>query len=211
MDFGQPAACLALLHELHPIDFRTTHATLTRILEGLLEAAPAPNQHLEVLEAARESLAFVQGEMARTYSTHPLPPGRAEDDALARVVGLWKAMARSYARIADADAREGTLEDQRALLAQRRVLYESLALIEYYRGHLELAPGLWHAVPASYDGAVGVSIRSHPGTYDAELVSVTVGAGGHVDISIRDPLGDRTSVFFGHITDDGLTVRRGGR
>ncbi|MER2553840.1 MAG: hypothetical protein ABTQ28_11285 [Thauera sp.] len=154
MDFGQPAACLALLHELHPIDFRTTHATLTRILEGLLEAAPAPNQHLEVLEAARETLAFVQGEMARTYSTHPLPPGRAEDDALARVVGLWKAMARSYARIADADAREGTLEDQRALLAQRRVLYESLALIEYYRGHLELAPGLWHAVHASYDDAV---------------------------------------------------------
>lgn len=66
-------------------------------------------------------------------------------------------------------------------------------------------------VPASYDGAVGVSIRTHPGTYDAELISVTVGAGGHVGISIRDPLGNRALVFFGHITDDGLSVRRGGR
>lgn len=154
MDFGQPAACLALLHRLHPIDFRATHATLTRIVGSLLEAAPAPNQHLEVLEAARETLAFVQGEMARTYSAHPLPPGRMEDDALERVMGLWKAMAQSYARIADTDAREGTLEDQRALLAQRRVFYEGLALIEYYRAHLEVAPGLWHAVHASYDDAV---------------------------------------------------------
>lgn len=154
MDFSQPAACLALLRDLRPTDFRATHATLTRIVDGLLEAAPAPNQHLEVLEAARETLAFVQGEMSRSYSTHPQPPGRTEDDAFERVVALWKAVARSYARIADADAHEGTLEDQRALLAQRRMLYEGLALIECYRAHLELAPGLWHAVHASYDDAV---------------------------------------------------------
>ena len=115
MDYSQPAVCLALLQKLHPTDFRATHASLTRIVNGLLEASPAPNQHLEVLEAARETLAFVQGEMAHAYAIHPQPPARTgEGGALERVVALWKAVAQSYARIADADAREGTLDDPSA-------------------------------------------------------------------------------------------------
>lgn len=155
MDYSQPAVCLALLQKLHPTDFRATHASLGRIVNGLLEASPAPNQHLEVLEAARETLAFVQGEMAHAYAIHPQPPARnQEGGALERVVSLWKAVARSYARIADADAREGTLEDQRALLAQRRVFYEGLVLVEYYRAHLELPQGLWRAVHVAYNDAV---------------------------------------------------------
>ena len=108
-----------------------------------------------MLEAARETLAFVQGEMAHAYAIHPQPPARnQEGGALERVVSLWKAVARSYARIADADAREGTLEDQRALLAQRRVFYEGLVLVEYYRAHLELPQGLWRAVHVAYNDAV---------------------------------------------------------
>jgi len=155
MDYSQPAVCLALLQKLHPTDFRATHASLVRIVNGLLDASPAPNQHLEVLEAARETLAFVQGEMAHAYAIHPQPAARSQEGgALERVVSLWKAVARSYARIADSDAREGTLEDQRALLAQRRVFYEGLVLVEYYRAHLELPPGLWHAVHVAYDDAV---------------------------------------------------------
>ncbi|MHB8785254.1 MAG: hypothetical protein ACYC5W_03355 [Thauera sp.] len=153
MDYAQPAVCLDLLRKLHPIDFRNTHQTLTRIVHGLLAARPAPNQHLEVLEAARDTLNFVQGEMARAYSARPLPPGREEDTVLAAVVGLWRAMAHSYAAIAEADAAERILEDQRALLAQRRVAYEGLALVEYFRAHRELPTGMWGALHASYRDA----------------------------------------------------------
>lgn len=42
MDYSQPALCLALLHKLHPIDFRATQETLARMVEGLLEANPPP-------------------------------------------------------------------------------------------------------------------------------------------------------------------------
>ena len=142
MDYTQPAACLDALRKLHPIDFRATHDTLSRIVRGLLGARPAPNQHLEVLEAARDTLNFAQGEMARSYTTRPLPPSRDAERTLDHVVGLWQAMARSYAAIAEADAREGTLEDQRALLAQRRVCYEGMALVEYFRAHRELPAGI---------------------------------------------------------------------
>jgi hypothetical protein len=154
MDYTQPAACLDQLQRLHPIDFRKTHETLLRIVNGLLTARPAPNQHLEVLEAARDTLSFAQGEMARAYTAHPLPPSQDAENMLDRVVGLWQAMAQSYAAIAQADAREGTLDDQRALLAQRRISYEGMALVEYFRAHRELPPGIWRAVHASYEDAV---------------------------------------------------------
>lgn len=154
MDFTQPAVCLDQLRTLHPIDFRTTHDTLSRIVRGLLAARPAPNQHLEVLEAARDTLYFAQGEMARAYTAQPLPPHHDAEGMLERVVALWQAMAHSYAAIAEADAREGTLEDQRALLAQRRVCCEGMALMEYFRAHRELPAGMWRAVHASYQDAV---------------------------------------------------------
>lgn len=154
MDYTQPAVCLDQLRRLHPIDFRTTHDTLSRIVHGLLAARPAPNQHLEVLEAARDTLNFAQGEMARAYTTHPLPPSQDAERMLERVVALWQAMAHSYAAIAQADAGEGTLEDQRALLAQRRIAYEGMALVEYFRAHRELPAGMWRAVHASFQDAV---------------------------------------------------------
>ena len=65
-------------------------------------------------------------EMARAYTTHPLPPSQDAERMLERVVALWQAMAHSYAAIAQADAGEGTLEDQRALLAQRRISEKDL-------------------------------------------------------------------------------------
>ena len=154
MDYTQPTACLDKLRKLHPIDFTATHETLSRIVRGLLGARPAPNQHLEVLEAARDTLNFAQGEMARAYTARALPPSQDAERMLEHVVGLWQAMARSYAAIAEADAHEGTLADQRALLAQRRISYEGMALVEYFRAHRELPPGMWRAVHASYQDAV---------------------------------------------------------
>ena len=154
MDYAQPAFCLELLQKLHPIDFRTTHATLVRIIDGLLHARPAPNQHLEVLEAARETLSFVQGELARTYCTRPLPPNQDENNDFGRVTGLWKAMAKSYARLAEASSPVGLLDDQRALLAQRCLFYEGQALIEHFRAHRGVSAGAWQAVHAAYAAAV---------------------------------------------------------
>ena len=88
MDYTQPAACLDKLRKLHPIEFTATHETLSRIVRGLLGARPAPNQHLEVLEAARDTLNFAQGEMARSYTTRPLPPSRDAERTLDHVVDL---------------------------------------------------------------------------------------------------------------------------
>lgn len=143
MDYRNPAACLALLPKLHPLDVEETHATLDRIVSNLLDAMPAANQHLEVLEAAREQIALVQAEHARRYAARPLPPDSEENNTLLNVVGFWQNMARSYAQIARQDAPHGTLAEQQPLLIQRRLQYTGLALLEYLRAHRTVPRGYW--------------------------------------------------------------------
>ena len=143
MDFTNPAACLDLLQKLHPIDTARTHATLLQITEALQLASPAPNQHLEVLEAAREAIACSQNERARCYTSQALPPDSEENTILQQVLRLWQVLSRSYAQIARRDAAAGTLDDQRALLAQRRTHYAGMALLEYFRAKRAVPAGCW--------------------------------------------------------------------
>ncbi|NMG53602.1 hypothetical protein GPA23_02940 [Aromatoleum aromaticum] len=163
MDCGNPAECLDLLKRLRMLDIDATQRTLADIVAALLRALPAPNQHLEVLEAARAQVDFVQAEMAKRYAAHPLPPDSSENETLARVVSLWRGMARSYAQISRQDAASGTLDDQRALLAQRRVDYTGRALLEYFRAHRAPPHGTWAELHDSYSvaearGVAGVRV-----------------------------------------------------
>ena len=158
MDFANPAVCLDLLQKLHPTDIARTHATLLQITEALLLAAPAPNQHLEVLEAAREAIAFSQNERARCYASQPLPPDSEENESLQQVLRLWQALSRSYAQIARLDATAGTLDDQRALLAQRRTHYAGMVLFEYFRARREVPAGCWAEIHASHASALRIGV-----------------------------------------------------
>lgn len=159
MSFRTPADCLNLLRRLHPTDVAATHATLSEMTAGLLEAMPAPNQHLEVLEAARDLLTFTQAEMARRYAARPLPPGSFDHQTLVRVVTLWRNLARSYAQIARGDAEQGTLEDQRVLLAQRRLHCAGMVVVEYFRAHQAVPPGCWSEVHECYGAALQANIE----------------------------------------------------
>ncbi len=150
MDYRNPAVCLDALKRLNPVNLDESQATLGRMLDDLLAARPAANQHLEVLEAIRAPLALVQAEISRPYAAHPLPPGSREDGTLRRVVSLWRLMARSYAEVMREDAPFGTIEDQRALLAQRRVFYTGQSLLEHFRAHRALPAGIWQELHDSF-------------------------------------------------------------
>jgi hypothetical protein len=158
MDYRKPADCLDALRRLNPLDIEATHRTLAQILEDQLDAQPAPNQHLEVVETLRAPLALVQHELAKRYASHPLPPASVENRHLERVIGLWRLMARSYADIMHRDAAAGTLDDQRALLAQRRVHYTTQPLIEHFRAHRSLPNGLWAQLHESYAMAEALGV-----------------------------------------------------
>lgn len=155
IDYGSPAACLDVLKHMRVLDIDATQRTLADIVAGLVRALPAPNQHLEVLESMRTQVDFVQAEMAKRYAAHPLPPDSSENETLARVVSLWRAMARSYAQISRQDAAVGLLDDERALLAQRRVDYTGRTLLEYFRAHRAPPHGMWAELHDSYSVAEG--------------------------------------------------------
>lgn len=153
LDFRNPADCLELLRQIRPTDLDRSHLQLSEMVSTLLEHPPAPNQHLEVLEAARSTIAFLQGELGQRYAAHPLPPDSSENETLARVTRLWSDLARSCALIMRRDMEHHTLEDQYALLAQRRIHYTGQCILEHFRAHRAIPPGHWNQLHDSYSVA----------------------------------------------------------
>ncbi|MDY0072292.1 MAG: hypothetical protein RBR77_06545 [Thauera sp.] len=154
MNLSQPAVCLELLEKLHPTDVERTHGLLVSMVDSLLQAAPAPNQHLEVLEKARELLHFTQNEISCRYTNRPLPPHSEDNHFLQKVIRLWQQLSQSYARLAEHDAGAGNLEDQSALLLQRRLHYATLVPAEYFRARREIPPGCWAEINAAMRAAM---------------------------------------------------------
>lgn len=149
-----------LLRNLHTLNAGESHATLVRMLEGLLASPLGPEEQLEVLESARQTITFVQHEMSSRYAAHPLPPDSAEDATLRQVVKLWTALSTAYARLAEHSGSTGDeFRAQWPLLAQRRIQYLGQVIIEYFRAHRAEPPGAWQVVHAAYQEAerAGVS------------------------------------------------------
>lgn len=158
VDLSNPAVCLDVLRKLHPVDAPSTHEMLARLVGTLLASPPAANQHLEVLEAAREAVDFCQHELARRYATEPAHPGSEADHHLQRVVALWLELARSYARIARPHAGDAAPGEDAALLAQRRLYYCGRALFEHFRARRALPTRLWAELHAGFAAARALAI-----------------------------------------------------
>lgn len=71
IDTADARACTALIAGLPLTNAREAHQTLIRLLTGLAHRPPPAPAYLEVLEAMRAPLAFLQDELARTYAAKP--------------------------------------------------------------------------------------------------------------------------------------------
>lgn len=145
-----PAACLEQLRHSPPADAGKAQRVLSEMVVGLLAAPPAAAEHLRLLEAARAQIDGAQTELARHYASHPLPPDSVENGTLQRVVGLWRALARSYDRIADTALQTGELSEHRALLAQRRLHCAGKVVLEFFRAHRAVPAACWSELHRSY-------------------------------------------------------------
>jgi hypothetical protein len=152
-DLANPDACLAWLANLNPTNVLEVHAQLSDLLNSLLANPPMPARHLEILEASRHSIEFVQTELAQRYAARPLPPISAEDETLRHVLGLWTLMLQSYSLIAQRSALDPQFIDRRPLLAQRRIHYHGNLIVEYYRARREVPAGAWAELHRLYSAS----------------------------------------------------------
>lgn len=152
-DFSTPEACLAWLANLNPTNLHEAHALLLEMFSALSETPPLPARHLEVLEASRSPVEFVQTELARRYAARPLPPVSQEDDTLRIVLELWQQMLRGYTLIAQRSALDPAFVDRRPMLAQRRLHYHGSLIVEHFRARREVPPGMWAELHRLYSAA----------------------------------------------------------
>ncbi|HTY99588.1 MAG TPA: hypothetical protein VMB75_07125, partial [Rhodocyclaceae bacterium] len=126
---------------------------LSTLLKDMAQAPPPAIDYLDVLELARNSLTFLQGETSRVYAFRPLPPNEEESLAFQRVTGLWRTMAQSYARVAQLGGGLPEIKELLALICQRCLHYSGQVIIEHYRARRALAPGLWLDLHGYFDTA----------------------------------------------------------
>jgi hypothetical protein len=149
------------LRNLHTLNAPESHSTLISMIEGLAHAPLSATEQLDVLESARQTVAFVQHEISSRYAAHPLPPNSNEDQNLQQVVRLWGCLSQAYARLM-ANGENPENPEFRAhipQLAQRRIKYLGQTIIEHYRAHRAEPPGAWVKVHEAYQEAerLGVS------------------------------------------------------
>lgn len=159
-NFSDPAACREWLLRLNPTNVLETHVLLSDMLSELQERPPTPVSHLEILEAARASVEFVQHELAQRYAARPLPPVSQEDETLRIVLGLWQQMLRGYTLIAQRSALDPSFVDRRPMLAQRRLHYHGALMLEYFRARREMPSGMWTEMHRLYAAAEDWNVAS---------------------------------------------------
>jgi hypothetical protein len=154
-DFNQIAQCLAYLRSVNVNDPDAAAEKLATLLEGMAVASPPPSAHLQMLEDLRQSLDFVVTELARRYASHPLPPLSSEQTILHQVVRLWLLMGTNYGFVGQRfTLNAGTIpEEQRALLQQRRVYYQTRAMMEFFRARQELPRNMWRDLHGLFQAA----------------------------------------------------------
>jgi len=124
----------------------TAERQLMEFLDALLAAPPDPGILFALLEQTRASLCFVEEEMARLYHNKAVPLNHEEEAAFRAAVAAWRKMGKAYALCASleepAEDAPG-YKEMMATILHRCIYYCGMVIIEHYRAHRELPPGIW--------------------------------------------------------------------
>jgi hypothetical protein len=121
------------------------------------------SNRLEVLEALREAVHFVQIEQAKRFVNRALPLGEAENGVFLATTGLWDEMRDGYLRcIEAAGGGDTSMRAQGALICQRALAYAGLKLFHYGRAYREPPAQAWRAVHRAYAAAEALECATEP-------------------------------------------------
>ncbi len=122
---------------------------------------------LQVLEALREAVAFVQIEQAKRFTNRALPMAEAESAIFEDTTALWEQMRVGYLHcLAASGAGETGMATHAALLAQRVLAYCGLKMFHHYRAYREVSKADWQSLHRAFKfaedmGVAGEAVKDY--------------------------------------------------
>jgi len=162
-EFVDAASCKAWLEH---VPLANVAAAQTDLLDQLEEfnRFPVSSAHrLEVLEALREPVHFVQIEQAKRFANRALPMAEAENAAFESTTALWEEMRIGYARCLEAALhKDAGMRAQAGLVCQRALAYSGLKMFHHYRAYREVPPEDWRYLHETYAHAETLDAVDEP-------------------------------------------------
>ena len=149
--FKDAAGCAKWLGQLQLTNLRLAHSLLFNQINELNRYPMRGMERLNTLELLRETLGYVQDDYAKKLVAKPLPLNESELMVFIAIVQLWQAMVLGYQRcLQDYMAGDRQLAKHGALLCQRCLLYNGLAIFEHLRTGYEFDARLWNQLHELY-------------------------------------------------------------
>jgi len=148
-EFTDSASCAAWLAGLPLVNVAPSQIRLLDQLQELNRFNLPSAERLEVLEALRGPVYFVQTEQIKKLANKPLPLTQVERGIFGQVVALWRELLIGYQRCLDgagADQRES----QTALICQRGLDCVASTMFDHCRVHHTFPAACWSALHQLY-------------------------------------------------------------
>lgn len=155
------AACEFWLSQLQFTNIRAAQEEILGRLDQLNCCAIPETRRLEILEALRETVSFVQGEYRKKIASKPLPLSEDEKNVFAGLMSLWNSMMLGYQRCLLAVG-EAAVAPFKALICQRLLRYAGVQILEHVLACLEIPQELWREPHRVYAYAEAESIATSP-------------------------------------------------
>jgi hypothetical protein len=162
-DFVDPQSCSVWLQNVPLANVSAAQQQLHAELDTFNCFPTTAANRLEVMEALREAVHFVQIEQAKRFTNRALPMAQAENAVFDATIALWEQMRLGYLRCLDAAMNnDAQMRAQAALISQRALVYSGLKMFHHYRAYREVAPGEWRALNESFARAIELDVVEEP-------------------------------------------------
>ena len=162
-EFVDAASCKAWLEHVPLANVGAAQIDLLDQLEEFNQFPVSSAIRLEVLEALREAVHFVQIEQAKRFANRALPMADSESSAFESTSALWDEMRAGYLRCLDAALhKDAAMRAQAALICQRALAYVGLKMFHHFRAYREVSAGDWRDLHAIYAQAEALDVAEEP-------------------------------------------------
>ncbi|HTP95053.1 MAG TPA: hypothetical protein VMK05_04350 [Burkholderiales bacterium] len=151
LQFNDAQSCVRWLESVPLTHAPHAHELIATQL-GLLNGSTLPAlERLKILEALREPVLYIQGELAKSYLGKPVPLSIVEFSVWTGVTELWQIMHRGYRQCLHAyRAGERDIAPLGALVCLRALQYTNLGMLERFRIYRDAGEELWRQLHEIY-------------------------------------------------------------